>query len=120
VRTVAGRTLPEHKSQRDKLIAAIFNTWRTRLNERLVLLDSTLPPLILVPGLNPSHELKCLAIWLMILSLRKACSATLALYSGVCTLRVFVSLMISGLPGGEDNLNFCPKTGVHFGFSHAA
>jgi len=38
----------------------------------------------------------------------------LALYSGVWTLRFFVSLMILGFPGCQTILNFCLKSGVHF------
>jgi len=36
------------------------------------------------------------------------------LYSGVWTLRFFVSLMILGFPGCQTILNFCLKSGVHF------
>jgi hypothetical protein len=43
-------------------MAASFSAWRTRLAERLVLADSTLPPLILVPGHTPSQEQKCLTL----------------------------------------------------------
>jgi len=43
-------------------MAAIFSAWRARLAERLVPEDSTLPPLILVPGHSPSHEQKCLTV----------------------------------------------------------
>jgi hypothetical protein len=43
-------------------MAAIFSAWRARLAERLVPADSTLPPLILVPGHKPSQEQKCLTV----------------------------------------------------------
>jgi hypothetical protein len=43
-------------------MAAIFNAWRARLAERLVAADSTLPPLILVPGHRPNQEQKCLTL----------------------------------------------------------
>ena len=43
-------------------MAAIFNAWRARLAERFVLEARTLPPLILVPGLSPSQEQKCLTL----------------------------------------------------------
>lgn len=43
-------------------MAAIFNAWRTRLAERLVRAESTLPPLIFVAGDSPSQEQKCLTL----------------------------------------------------------
>ena len=43
-------------------MAAIFSAWRTRLAERRVRAESTLPPLILVPGHKLSQEQKCLTL----------------------------------------------------------
>ncbi len=43
-------------------MAAIFRACLTRLADGLVLAESTLPPLIFVPGHKPSHEQKCLTL----------------------------------------------------------
>ena len=43
-------------------MTAIFNACRARLAESLVVADSTLPLLILVPEHSPSQEQKCLTL----------------------------------------------------------
>src|SRR4051794_17165101 len=68
--------------------AARRKAWAARLTHRLVLPLITLPPVILVPGHKPSHDVKCLTVGNLDISCPISESTTSAVVTSMPSMRV--------------------------------